>query len=78
MKHVFTVRRADATAMTATVEITDAQAAADRRYEDGLRVLAQHYRDRTIATFSESNVFGFVTRAYVIEYAQIEETGATN
>jgi hypothetical protein len=78
MKHVFTVRRADVTAMTAKIEITDAQAAADKRYEDGLRALAEHYRNRTLATFSESNVFGYVTRAYVIDYAQIEENGATN
>ena len=78
MKHVFTVRRADAAAVTAKIEITDAQAAADKRYEDGLRALAQHYRDRTIATFSESNVFGYVTRAHVIDYTQVEEDGATN
>lgn len=76
MKHVFTVRRADATAMTAKIEITDAQAAADRRYADGLRSLAEHYRNKTIATFSESNVFGYVTRAHVIDYVQIEENGA--
>lgn len=78
MKHVFTVRKADASAVTAKIEITDAQAAADKRFEDGLRMLAQHHREGTIATFSESNVFGYVTRAYVIDYAQIKEDGATN
>ncbi|HYD72162.1 MAG TPA: hypothetical protein VEF55_03430 [Candidatus Binatia bacterium] len=77
MKHVFTLRRANATAETATVEITDAQATADRRYEDALRLLSQHYRDRTIASFSVSSVFGHVTRAHVIDYAQVEENGAT-
>ena len=77
MKHVFTLRRADATATTATIEITDAQAAVDNRYEDALRLLAQHYRDRSIATLSTSSVFGYVTRAHVIDYAQVED-GATN
>ncbi|HET9231402.1 MAG TPA: hypothetical protein VFO00_08940 [Vitreimonas sp.] len=73
MKHVFTLRRANATAETATVEITDAQAAADKRYEDGLHLLAKHYRDRTIARLAVSSVFGHETRAYVIDYAQVEE-----
>jgi hypothetical protein len=78
MKHVFTLRRANATAETATIEITDAQAAADKRYEDALRDLAQHYRDRTIARLAASSVFAFETRAYVIDYAQVEEGGATS
>ena len=72
MKHVFTLRRADATAQIATIEITDAQAAADTRYGDALRLLAQHHRDGTMAMLSQSNVFGYVARAYVIDYAQVE------
>jgi hypothetical protein len=78
MKHVFTLRRADATAQIATIEITDAQAAADKRYEEALHLLTQHHRDRTMAMLSQSNVFGYVARAHVIDYAQVEEGGATN